>query len=172
MFKTLLKVAGALAAITVIVALSLTWVVVRVVQADGPTIIVPAPAILGQVVLALTPAKEREINLDFDLAAYREPGLEFIRELHAAPDAELLRVDQGGDTVVVSKQGDNIRIEVDNKNETVKVNAPIAMFEAFLVAYEGKGMRLTQLAGLVGYFDSGKVVEFRSADTDVDVWVW
>ena len=172
MFRTLLKVAGVLAAVALIVALSLTWVVVRVVQTDGPTIIVPAPAILGQVVLAFTPAREREIEFDFDLTPYREPGREFIRELRATPDAELLRVDQDGETVVISKQGDRIRIEVDNRDETVKVNAPIAAFEAFLEAYEGKGMRLTQLAGMIRHFDSGKVVEVRTADTDVDVWIW
>jgi hypothetical protein len=171
-FKTLLKIVGAMAAVAVIVALSLTWVVVRFVQADGPTIIVPAPAILGQAVLALTPAREREIELDFDLTPYREPGLELIRELRGTPDAELFRLDQDGETVVISKQGDRIRIEVDNRDETVKVNAPIAAFEAFLEAYEGKGMRLTQLAGVIRHFDSGKAVEVRTADADVDVWIW
>lgn len=172
MLRTLLKVVGVLAAIVLIVALSLTWVVVRVAQADGPTFIVPAPAILGQVVLSLTPAKDKEIDIDFDLAAYRQPGLEMIRELRLAPDAELVRVDQADQTVVVSKQGDQIRIEFDGDDESVRVNAPLAALEAFLEAYDDNGMRLTQLAGMIKHFDSGKAVEVRTADADVDVWVW
>ena len=172
MLKTLLKVFGVLAAVALIVALSLTWVVVRVVQADGPTIIVPAPAILGQAVLALTPARDQELDLDFDVAEYREPALEAIRELRAAPDAQLLRVERDTETVSVWKRGDLIAVEVIEEGETVKVNAPLKALEAFLEEYDGGSPKISELAGLIRHFDSGKAVEVRSADTNVDVWVW
>lgn len=172
MFKTLLKVAGVMAAVLLLIALSLTWVVVRVAQADRPTILVPAPAILGQAVLAFTPAGEREIKLDFELDAYRAPALEMIRELRSTPDAELLRVHHSSETVVISKHGDRIRIEVETDDETVKVNAPIEAFEAILEAYDGESLKIGQLAGIVGQFGFGKAVEVHSADADVDVWVW
>lgn len=172
MLRTLLKVGGILAAIVLVAALSLTWVVVRVVQADGPTIIVPAPAILGQAVLALTSAKDQEIRLHFDLADYRQPGLELIRELRSTPDAQLLRVDRSGEQVAVWKQGERIRVEVETDKETVKLNVPIDALEAFLQASEGDGVKLTRLAGIVGAMGSGKAVEVRSADADIDIWIW
>ncbi len=61
MLKTALKLFGVAAAVLVLIAVSLTWVVVRVVPADGPSIIVPAPALLARVALAFTPAPARGV---------------------------------------------------------------------------------------------------------------
>ena len=172
MLNVLLKVVGVLAAAVLIAALSVTWVVVRVAPEDGPTILVPAPAILGQLALAWSPAADEELELDVKLMEHRESALAAIRELRGAADAELVRVEDGDETVSVWKRGDGIAIEALLKDQTVKVNASLAVVESFLEGLDGGPIRVQDLAALVRRLDAGKAVEVRSADVDVDVWIW
>ncbi|MBI1357097.1 MAG: hypothetical protein GC160_22375 [Acidobacteria bacterium] len=172
MFALLLKTTGVLAATALVAGLSATWVVVRVTPQDGPTIIVPAPVLLGQLALDHTPAADQEIKLDFDLAEYREVALAAVRELRQASDAELVRVEDGDEIVSIWKRGDRISVDVVGDEETVKVNLPLRAFEQFLEDYDGGSIKVPQMVRMVRDFDPGKAVEVRSADADVDVWIW
>lgn len=163
MLKTALKLFGVVAAVLLLIAVSLTWVVVRVV---------PAPALLARVALAFTPAAGQRLDLPPELFQYREPALAAVRELRAAGDAELVRVASTTETVSVTKQGDRLAIEVLDGADVVKVNVPLAAVERFLSSWDGGDIRPAQLLPLLREFNSGKAVEVRNRDASVDMWVW
>jgi hypothetical protein len=172
MLRTAIKVVGVLGALTLLLAVSVSWVVVRVVPADGPTIVVPAPLLLAQAVVDWSPVGREPIRLDPAFASYREPALATLRELRTSGDAELVRVESARETVAIMKRGDQLAVEVLQQDETVRVNLTLAAVERLLRDWDGEVLRPAQIVAALGDFDTGKALEFHTREAAVDIWVW
>ncbi len=99
-------------------------VYVREKQPQGARIWLPVPALLVEVGMRFAPpAKLREASTQI------RPWLPAIEaasnELARCPDATLVEVKNATEHVLIAKQGDILRIEVDDDNDTVHVSVPV-----------------------------------------------
>jgi len=136
MLQRILKGLAILGAATLVVALSMTWVIVSVVvPADGLRLWIPAPVLLAQGVAAIVdpPEMRKAIPLEVEHARLAAAAL---RELETAGDAELVRVESADETIVVRLQEGRIHVEVDNATDRVRVHAPIREVRQFLERFE------------------------------------
>jgi hypothetical protein len=172
MFERVLQGLAILCAAAVIAALSMTWVIVSVViLADGLRLWIPAPVVLahGAAVLFDHPKLHQEIPLEPE---HIRVAAAMLRELEAADDAELLRVESGEETVVVRKRGDRLDIEVDGADERVRVHAPIQQVREFLEDCEDGPIDPRSFFRLARSLPSGPLVEVSEPGTNVSVRVW
>ena len=99
-------------------------VYVREKQPQGTRIWLPVPALLVEVGMRFAPTdKLREASVEI------RPWLPAIeaasKELARCPDATLVEVRNATEHVLISKQGDTLRIDVDDDNDTVHVSVPV-----------------------------------------------
>ncbi len=99
-------------------------VYVRQKEPRGTRIWLPVPALLVEVGMRFVPPdKLREASTQIRpwLAAIEAAS----NELARCPDATLVEVKNATEHVLISKQGDILRIDVDDDNDTVHVSVPI-----------------------------------------------
>lgn len=114
-------------------------VVVDVQEArGGHHIVVPVPLALAQTAAALVPEHRTRIHLDRQAARYLPVAREVLTALADAEDAELVRVEEPGRTVSVRKEGDLLRIHVEEGGERVDVQVPLALALSVLPDAEGR----------------------------------
>jgi hypothetical protein len=93
----------------------------------GHHIVVPVPLALAQAAAAFVPEEKTRIRLDHHAQQYLPVAREVLTALADADDAELVRVEERGKTVSIRKEGNMLRILVDEGDEHVKVQVPIAL---------------------------------------------
>lgn len=93
----------------------------------GHHIVVPVPLALAQVAAAVVPEEKMRLRLGRDAERYLPMAREVLTVLAGAEDAELVRVEEPGHKVSVRKQGDLVRIHVEDGEEQVDVQVPIAL---------------------------------------------
>jgi hypothetical protein len=172
MLERILKGLAILGAAAVVVALSMTWVIVSVViPKDGLRLWIPAPVVLahGAAVLFDHPKLREEIPVEPE---HIRVAAAMLRELEGADDAELVRVESGDETVVVRKRGNRLEIDVDNQRERVRVHAPIQQVREFLEDCEEGPIEPRAFFRLARSLPSGPLVEFSEPGTKVSVRVW
>lgn len=172
MLTSIFKGVAVLGAATTGVALSTTWVVVSVVvPEEGLRLWIPAPVVLAQGVVATVdpPELHKAIPLEAEHARLAAAAL---REIEDAEDAELVRVESAGETVVVRLQDGRIHVEVDNATDHVRVHAPIREVREFLEGFEDGPVEPLDVFRLARSLPSGPLVEVDSPDAQVSVRVW
>jgi hypothetical protein len=90
----------------------------------------PAALVVASAILAGDDARDRlraEIGAEIDLAAWSPAAAELARQLETMPDAMLVEVRDGGDHVLVVKEGDDLRIRVRSPDGDVDVTLPATL---------------------------------------------
>ena len=172
MLERILQGLAVLVAAALVAALSMTWVIVSVViPEEGLRLWIPAPIVLahGAAVLIDPPGFQNRIPVEPE---HVRVAAAVLRELEAADDAELVRVESGDETVVVRKEGDRLKVEVDTRNERVRVSAPILEVREFLEDCDDGHIEPMRIFRLARSLPTGPLVEFSEPGTDVSVRVW
>ena len=108
-------------------------VVVDVKEARGRHhIVVPVPLALAQFAAAFVPAEKMRLRLPHQAQQYMPVARQVLTALAEAEDGELVRVEEPGQKVSIRKEGDMVRVFVDDGNEHVKVQVPISLALAVL----------------------------------------
>lgn len=139
----------------------------------GQRIVVPVPLLLAQAALALAPAATQ-----LDLTEHAGPELcarlgaarDVAEALGGAPDGELVRFEEPGESVLVEKRGDGLRIEVHDRQDDVVVQIPLAAVRD-AVSPDGRLDAPAMIAAL-RQARLTRLVDVRSADDHVRVSIW
>jgi hypothetical protein len=153
---------------------SLGIVLVDVREGDGTRIVVPVPLVLAQAALALCPVNALPLAEHQEALAHAGVAREVLEALAEAPDGELVRVEEPGEEVVVTKDGRFLRVHVKSmrgKGEDVSVNVPLRLALRALPDSRGRISTLA-LAGALGGVRFTDLVEVRDGDEHVRVRVF
>jgi len=162
------------------VVMNASVMVVSVHESGGTNITIPVPLALAQVALAFAPDEIKYMQIDdvdAEVAQYW-PYLErMVAELNDIPDALLIEVEDGNDHVRIAKEGEFLRISVDEGKaggETVQVNVPLAMVTAMLDAYEEETgtLRTSRLVGALRAAPRGELVHVLDGKDEVSIRMW
>jgi len=141
---------------------------------NGHHIVVPVPLVMAQAALAVAsvaaPADKLRVP---DTEAIEHIGIarEVLEALAAAPDGELVRVEERDELVVVAKEGRSLHVTVKGSKENVSVNVPLHLALQALPDEHGR-IRMAALASSLGSVRFTDLVDVRDGDDQVRVWVW
>jgi hypothetical protein len=172
MLNRILKGLAILGAAAVVVALSMTWVVVSVfIPADGLRLWIPAPVVLAQGAVSIVdpPELHKAIPVEGEHARLAAAAL---RELETVDDAELVRIESAEETVVIRLQEGRIHVEVDNATDHVRVHAPVREVREFLEGFEDGPVEPFEVFRLARSLPSGPLVEVDNPEAQVSIRVW
>ena len=172
MFKRILQGLAILGAAAVVVALSMTWVIVSVfIPEDGLRLWIPAPVVLAQGVVSVVdpPELHKPIPVEAKHARFAARAL---RELEAVHAAELVRFESGDETVVIRVENGRAHVEVDNATDRVRVHAPLREAREFLERFEKGPVEPIDAFRLARSLPSGPLVEVENDEADVSVRIW
>ncbi|MDE2660911.1 MAG: hypothetical protein OXI45_11955 [Acidobacteriota bacterium] len=158
--------------------------VVSVVAEEGPNIVAPVPLMLPLAALHFVPDHlvNDEVHEHMDAlegAAVLALG-PFARALEAAGDAELVRVTDGEDLVLIATEGDDLVIRVREGGDSgnrVFLRTPLRVLEDIGNACEASSdseVRCHPLGMARSLITAarGTEIEVRDGETRVDITVW
>jgi hypothetical protein len=137
-------------------------VVVDVREArNGQHIVVPVPLALAQVAAAFVPEEKMHMRLPREAQQYMPVAKQVLAALAEAEDGELVRVEERNEKVSIRKEGDLLKIQVDDNGEHVKVQVPISLalsalpesgnqFSASQAVWALQHARLTEIVNVQG----------------------
>ena len=162
-----------IALLATIASLGVVVVDVREGGPDGNRIVVPVPLVFAQAALAVAPAVAPADKMRIPDEALEHVGLarEVLEALAAAPDGELVRVEERDELVVISKEGRSLRVRVSGERENVSVNVPLHLALQALPDEHGR-INTAALAGALGGVRFTDLVEVQDGNDHVRVWVW
>jgi hypothetical protein len=162
-----------IALLATVASLGVVVVDVREGGPDGSRIVVPVPLVFAQAALALAPAVAPDEKMRIPDEALEHVGLarEILEALAAAPDGELVRVEERDELVVIAKEGRSLRVRVSGHKENVSVNVPLHLALQALPDEHGH-IRTAALAGALGGVRFTDLVEVQDGNDHVRVWVW
>lgn len=153
---------------------SMSWVVVDVRQsADGVRLIVPVPLLAAQTALAFVPAVQKRVDLPEDARRALPAAEKAIHALKAAPDGELVRVEDRDQRVLITKEGDLLRIRVHDADgdQDVKVDVPLDLADRILSESQD-GVSASEVVAALRDVSHTDLVEVRDGRDHVKVWIW
>jgi len=162
-----------IALLATIASLGVVVVDVREGGPDGTRIVVPVPLVFAQAALAVAPAVAPADKMRIPDEALEHIGRarEVLEALAAAPDGELVRVEERDELVVITKEGRSLRVRVSGERENVSVNVPLHLALQALPDEHGH-IRTAALAGALGGVRFTDLVEVQDGNDHVRVWVW
>ncbi len=162
-----------IALLATIASLGVVVVDVREGGPDGTRIVVPVPLVFAQAALAVAPAVAPADKMRIPDEALEHIGLarEVLEALAAAPDGELVRVEERDELVVITKEGRSLRVRVSGERESVSVNVPLHLALEALPDEHGR-IRTAALAGALAGVRFTDLVEVEDGNDHVRVWVW
>ena len=162
-----------IALLATVASLGIVVVDVREGGPGGNHIVVPVPLVLAQTAVALAPALAPEDKMRIPEEALEHMGLarEVLEALAAAPDGELVRVEERNETVVINKEGRSLRVHVTSDKENVSVNVPLHVALEALPDEHGR-IRTAALAGALGGVRFTDLVDVQDGKDHVRVYVW
>jgi hypothetical protein len=139
-------------------------VVVDVKEArGGHHIVVPVPLALAQFAAAFVPAEKMRLRLPHEAQPYLPVARQVLTALAEAEDGELVRVEEPGQKVSIRKEGDMVRVFVDDGNQHVKVQVPISLALAVLPG-AGSQVSASQAVFALQHARLTEVVNVQGAD--------
>jgi len=173
MLKLAIVLGVPIAMLATVASLGVVVVDVREGGPDGSRIIVPVPLVLAQAALALAPmaAPMDKMRLPHEAAEHMGLAREVIEALAAAPDGELVRVEERDQQVLVTKEGRTLKVRVTGKRENVTANVPLHLALEALPGPDGR-IRTAALAGALSSVRFTDLVEVHDGKDHVRVWVW
>jgi len=163
-----------IALLATIASLGVVVVDVREGGPDGHRIVVPVPLVFAQAALALAPVVAPADKLRIpDNEALQHIGVarDVLEALAAAPDGELVRVEERDELVVITKEGRSLHVRVSGKKEDVSVNVPLSLALQALPGEDGR-IRTAALAGALAGLRFTDLVDVQDGDDHVRVYVW
>jgi hypothetical protein len=162
-----------IALLATVASLGIVVVDVREGGPGGTHVVVPVPLVLAQAAVALAPAVAPEDKMRVPDEALQHMGLarEVLEALAAAPDGELVRVEERNETVVINKEGRTLRVHVTGDRENVSVNVPLHLALQALPDEHGH-IRMAALAGALGGVRFTDLVDVQDGKDHVRVYVW
>ena len=162
-----------IALLATIASLGVVVVDVREGGPNGNRIVVPVPLVFAQAALAMAPAVAPPDKMRIPDEALEHVGLarEILEALAAAPDGELVRVEERDELVVITKEGRSLRVRVSGERENVSVNVPLHLALQALPDEHGR-INTAALAGALGGVRFTDLVEVQDGNDHVRVWVW
>lgn len=152
----------------------MSWIHVRVDEADGARVRVNVPVSLAEVALEMA-GKEgfegKHAHWDHHGDVTLEDIRRLWRELRDAGDADFVEMQEGDEHVRVYRRGDRVFVEVDEDGtEKVRVRMPAAIVNTLLGT---EGEELDLLAAMRELARSGDqdLVEIQDEGTRVRVWI-
>ena len=168
MMKLLLAGAVAIPTVTTatVAATGIAWVDVR----DGnDRIVVPVPLLLAEVAASFVPKPTVREHMG-EAARQIAAASGVIEALAESPDAELVRVEDRDEQVVVSKVGDVLQVQVHGPDEEVSVNLPLSAIRQ-LVREDGT-IDPAAAVRVLRHSRFASLVEVRSRNEHVKITVW
>jgi len=162
-----------IALLATVASLGVIVVDVREGGPDGHRIIVPLPLVLAQAAVAVAPAvAEKEMRIpDHEALEHIGVARQVVEALAQAPDGELVRVEEPGEQIVITKHGRSLQIRVHGDDEDVSVNVPLALALSALPD-EGGHLRTAALASSLAAVRFTDLVDVRDGDDHVRIYVW
>jgi hypothetical protein len=162
-----------IALLATVASLGIVVVDVREGGPDPHRIVVPVPLVFAQAALAIAPAVAPQEKLRIPEEALEHMGLarEVLEALAAAPDCELVRVEERDEQVVITKEGRSLRVRVTGKKENVSVNVPLHLAMQALPDKDGR-IQTAALAGALGSLRFTDLVDVQDGKDHVRVYVW
>ena len=162
-----------IALLATVASLGIVVVDVREGGPDPHRIVVPVPLVFAQAALAVAPAVAPQDKLRIPEEALEHMGLarEVLEALAAAPDCELVRVEERDEQVVITKEGRSLRVRVTGKKENVSVNVPLHLAMQALPDRDGR-IQTAALAGALGTLRFTDLVDVQDGKDHVRVYVW
>lgn len=163
-----------IAMLATVASLGVMVVDVREGGPDGHRVVVPVPLVLAQAALAVAPIVAPADKLRIPAGEGLEHvGLakEVLEALAAAPDGELVRVEDGRENVLVTKEGRSLHVRVRSDKEKVDVTVPLALALQALPDRDGR-IRTARLAGALGAVRFTDLVDVQDGKDHVRVYVW
>lgn len=172
MLTKLALAAAALPLATGAAVLSADYAIVDVKDKAGMHLVVPVPLTLVQAALRLAPAKTRHIEAPVELRENVQLASALVAELRRCPDAELIRVDDGDDHVRVTKVGDELRVQVEERaGARVDVRVPLTTAAEALDSLRSGNLEPSRLIDALRQAD-GELVHVVDGETEVRVRMW
>ncbi len=173
MVKLAILLGVPIAMLATVASLGIVVVDVREGGPDGSRIVVPVPLVFAQAALAIAPmaAPVDKLRLPHEAAEHMGLAREVLEALAAAPDGELVRVEEKDQQVVITKQGRTLEVRVTGKRENVTVNVPLQLVLEALPGPDGR-IRTAALAGALSSLRFTDLVEVHDGNDHVRVWVW
>lgn len=147
---------------------AVTGVALVDVETTAEHIIIPVPMLLAQAGARFVPDEARYISVP-ELALY-ENGIRALTEaLEDAPNTELVRVVDDGESVVINKIGSRLEIHVRSTEESVDVQMPLEAVSHLLDAYDGEGFATNRLVSAARKGLDGARIEVRTPEEHIKV---
>jgi len=151
-----------------------TGVMVVDVQEGGPgatRIVVPVPLLLAQAVASLAPVPAPRIDAP-ELERHL-PAVEAVLDaLAAAPDAELVRVEEPGERVVISKAGAVLQVRVRERGDEVAVDVPLRAARRVLRSLHGGRLDAAELIAALRSARGVRIADVKDGGDRVRITVW
>ena len=163
-----------IALLATVASLGVVVVDVREGGPDGHHVVVPVPLVFAQAALAVAPVFAPADKLRIpDNEALQHIGVarDVLEALAAAPDGELVRVEERDELVVITKEGRSLRVHVSGPKENVSVNVPLHLALQALPDEHGN-IRTAALAGALGGLRFTDLVDVQDGKDHVRVYVW
>ena len=169
-----LVLAGAIAipaaATATVAATGVAWVDVQEGGRDGHRIVVPVPLLLAETAVAFVPKHEIRVHMG-EAAKHAAVARDMLQALTDSPDAELVRVEEPDEQVVVSKVGSLLHVQVHGRDgEEVSVNLPLSAARDML--HEDGSIDAAEAVRVLRHSRFTNLVEVRHGDEHVKVTVW
>jgi len=163
-----------IAMLATIASLGVVVVDVREGGPGGHRVVVPVPLVFAQAALAVAPAVAPRDKLRIpDAEALEHIGLarEVLEAIAAAPDGELVRVEEANEQVVITKEGRSLRVQVHSDHENVNVTVPFHLAMQALPDRDGR-INTTAIAGALSAVRFTDLVDVQDGKDHVRVYVW
>jgi hypothetical protein len=170
MTKLVALLAIPVALLATVAALGVVVVDVRDGGPGGHHVVVPVPLLLVRTAAAFVPQQQARVELG-EAARYVPLAREVLEALAEAPDGEMVRVEEPGNVVVVSKFGDTLSVRVRDGDDDVSVNVPLRVALRALPAH-GRAVYLGDVAAALADARFTDLVEVRDGQDHVRVRVW
>lgn len=161
-------------AVVVLLAASLHFMILRVDARgpDGTNFWLPVPIELAQIAVWLTPDMDEHVDVDTaEIEQYR-PVLEALLDgLEDVEEAELVRVEDGDDIVVVCKSGGEIQISVETGREDVRVQFSMRTLQGLVASFDDGRFDLAAALRALKH-SSGPMIYVEEPDTKVTLALW
>ncbi len=141
------------------------------VTTDGHHIVIPVPLIVVRAAVALAPEEETRLACA-ELAPYRDAAQRVVEELLAAPDGELVRVENAEEVVSISKRGETVYVEVHDRDQDVSINVPLESLLDLLGRYDEGGFYASDVLKVLGGLSKTDLVHVRTESEEVTVRIW
>lgn len=166
----MLKVAAVLPLAFAAMVASASYVVVDV-TADGSRFVIPVPLVVARAAVSFAPEESTRIPCP-EFTEYQEAAERILEELIVAPDGNLVSVQDGDESVLISKLGGDLEVAVHSQHEDVSVTVPLEAAAELIRHYDGEAFEASDVIRALGEISSSDLVHVRTDDEEVRIWIW